>query len=182
MALEDLLQLYSFTCRCYTLVIKQLASQVSLNPFSLFLQHYFRHILYNKFSSNFKIYQVPRQSSQSARASAAAGGKIKMLFAAQIVDGFCHWAVPRLFLNSHLDPLQTLQVLLYVREYQADLSLQGRPQRNTTVHLQRLGPSFILVAALTVLHTLMGTTAGKQNGCQQNSPGSDSHCVVAAGG
>lgn len=43
-ALEDLLQHYSFTSRCYTLVIKHLASQVSLNlakTSSLFQKHYF---------------------------------------------------------------------------------------------------------------------------------------------
>ena len=41
---------------------------------------------------------------------------------------------------------------------EAQLSFHWCPQRDTTVHLQGLGPAFILVAGLTVLHTLMETT------------------------
>lgn len=75
-------------------------------------------------------------------------------------------------------------IVLYVRGYQAELSFQGWPQRNTTIHLQRFGPTFILVAALTVLHTLMKITIGKQNWYQQNRLGSasqwHSRCRVIA--
>lgn len=39
-------------------------------------------------------------------------------------------------------------------ECQAELSLQRWPQWNTAIHLQGFRPSFILVAALTILHSL----------------------------
>lgn len=44
---------------------------------------------------------------------------------------------------------------------QAQLSVQGGPQRNAAVHLQGLRPAFILVAVLAVLHTLVGTNRQK---------------------
>lgn len=72
------------------------------------------------------------------------------------------------FVNIDWEPL----LLLGARERQVELPFQGRPQGNTAIHLQRLGPAFILVVGLTVLHPLMGTAAGKQNRCQPSGLGS----------
>lgn len=80
-----------------------------------------------------------------------------MLFVAQMLDGSLSFSSSLGFLTAILDPLLTLQVLERGSVW-AELSFQGWPQRNTAIHLQRLGPTFVLVAALAVLHTLMGTS------------------------
>jgi len=73
-----------------------------------------------------------------------------------ILKSFSHLAAPWNLKQSFCVPAATSgDPAIHVRPYITELTLKRWSQGDTAIHLQRLGPAFILVAALTVLHTLM---------------------------